>query len=105
MWNQTQSDKKISYIILVSRLNDLLIGAGDLFMDFWWDDENYAQSIADTRNYLTHYGKSKESKALNGEKLRDAIYVLRLLLEYNICLKLDIDIHDKVAESLKLHAM
>ena len=63
-------DENCGYIILVSRLNDLLINAGTgLFNAFFWGNEGYAQTIADTRHYYTHYGKSKEQKALKGEAL------------------------------------
>ena len=100
----TQKDKNCNYIILVSRLNDLLIGKDDgLFSDYYWVDENYAQTIADTRHYYTHYGKSKKTKALKGDDLIEAIYVLRVLLEYHICLVLDIDNHDKIARELRNH--
>lgn len=100
----TQKDKNCTYIILVSRLNDLLIGKNDgLFLEYYWEDENYAQTIADTRHYYTHYGKSKEAKALKGDELLEAIYILKVLLEYNICLVLGIDNHDKVIRELTNH--
>lgn len=88
---QTQMDENCNYIILVSRLNDLFIrGNNGLFREYYLE-ENYAQKIADTRHYYTHYGEQKESKALKGNALLDAIYILRLLLEYHICLILGID--------------
>lgn len=97
----TQMDKNCNYIILVSRLNDLLIGKGDgLFNEYYWKNEEYSQTIADTRHYYTHYGKAKEAKALKGDELREAIYILRLLLEYHLCLVLGIDNHDKIVEEL-----
>ena len=90
--SDTQMDKNCKYIILVSRLNDLLIGDfNGLFLEFYWNT-NYAQTIADTRHYYTHYGQSKQSKALKGDDLLDAIFILRLLLEYHICKVLNIDI-------------
>lgn len=101
----TQIDKNCNYIILVSRLNDLLIGKYDgLFGDYYVTDAEFAQTVADTRHYYTHYGKSKEKKALKGDKLIDAIGVLSLLLEYNVCLKLGIDNRTKVNEQLRLIA-
>lgn len=97
----TQKDENCKYIILVSRLNDLLIGKYDgLFCDYYEADANFAQAIADTRHYYTHYGKSKEKKALKGDKLIDAIGILSLLLEYNICLQLGIDNQTKVRTRL-----
>ena len=97
----TQKDENCKYIILVSRLNDLLIGKYDgLFWDYYVTDANFAQTVADTRHYYTHYGKSKEKKALKGDKLIDAIGILSLLLEYNVCLQLGIDNQDKVRTHL-----
>ncbi len=97
----TQVDENCKHIILVSRLNDLLIGKHDgLFYEFYGEDEQYAQRIADTRHYYTHYGKSKESKALKGNELQDAILILTLLLEYNVCLVLGIDRRDQIAREL-----
>lgn len=98
--SDTQMDENCRYIILVSRLNDLLIGeCNGLFGEFYWDN-NYAQTIADTRHYYTHYSKSKESKALKGDALMDAIYILRLLLEYSICKILNIDIEEATRNQL-----
>lgn len=97
----TQKDENCKYIILVSRLNDLLIGKYDgLFWDYYAADAGFAQTVADTRHYYTHYGKSKEKKALKGDKLIDAIGILALLLEYNVCLQLGIDNQAKVRERL-----
>ena len=100
----TQMDENCNYIILTSRLNDLLIGNyNKIFYDYWACEEDYGQIIADTRHYYTHYGSSKEKKALRGEALREAIFVLSSLLEYHICLVLGIDIEKKVRQSLSRH--
>lgn len=97
----TQKDENCKYIILVSRLNDLLVGKYDgLFWDYYAADAGFAQTVADTRHYYTHYGKSKEKKALKGDKLIDAVVILSLLLEYNVCLQLGIDNQAKVRECL-----
>lgn len=102
--SDTQMDENCSYIILVSRLNDLLIGNyNTIFYDYWGCEEDYGQIIADTRHYYTHYGSSKEKKALKGDNLGEAIFVLRSLLEYHICLILGIDIEKKVRQSLSNH--
>lgn len=102
--SDTQKDENCHYIILVSRLNDLLIGDGKgPFISYYWENEKYAQTIADTRHYYTHYGKSKETKALKGNELLEAIYILRVLLEYHICLVLGIDNRNKIAEELRNH--
>lgn len=98
----TQKDENCRHIILVSRLNDLLIGKYDgLFWEYYGSGVNFAQTVADTRHYYTHYGKSKEKKALRGDQLIDAIGVLSLLLEYNVCLQLGIDNQDKVRSRLR----
>jgi hypothetical protein len=103
--SDTQMDENCNYIILVSRLNDLLIGKHDgLFFDFYGTDNQYAQRIADTRHYYTHYGKSKESKALKGNDLLDAIEILTLLLEYNVCLTLKIDNRNNIASRLSSYS-
>lgn len=102
--SDTQMDKNCNFIILVSRLNDLLIGKGDgLFCEYYIENDKYAQTIADTRHYYTHYGKSKESKALKGDDLLEAIYILRVLLEYHVCLVLGIDRRDAIANELRTH--
>ena len=102
--SDTQMDENCSYIILVSRLNDLLIGNyNTIFYDYWGCEEDYGQIIADTRHYYTHYGSSKEKKALKGDNLGEAIFVLSTLLEYHICLILGIDIEKKVRQSLSNH--
>jgi hypothetical protein len=99
--SDTQKDENCKYIILVSRLNDLLIGKYDgLFIEYYLSDAGFAQTVADTRHYYTHYGRSKEKKALKGDKLIDAIRILSLLLEYNVCLQLGIDNQEKVREEL-----
>ena len=100
----TQMDENCGFIILVSRLNDLLIGKNDgLFCEYYLKNEEYAQTIADTRHYYTHYSKSKESKALKGNDLLEAIYILRVLLEYHVCLILGIDRREAIARELKAH--
>lgn len=102
--SDTQMDENCSYIILVSRLNDLLIGKSDgLFCEYYIENEEYAQTIADTRHYYTHYGKSKEAKALKGHELIEAIYILRVLLEYHVCLVLGIDRREAIAHELSTH--
>lgn len=102
--SDTQMDKNCNFIILVSRLNDLLIGKGDgLFCEYYIENDGYAQTIADTRHYYTHYGKSKEAKALKGNDLLEAIYILRVLLEYHVCLSLGIDRRDAISRELSTH--
>ena len=104
--SDTQKDPNCKHIILVSRLNDMLIGKYDgLFFEYYCGREGYAQTIADTRHYYTHYGKSKEKKALKGNDLTEATYILRLLLEYHVCSVLGIDRRDQIAKQLGSHEM
>lgn len=99
--NDTQKDKNTRYIILVSRLNDLLIGKyNGLFWNYYGSNPEFAQTVSDTRNYYTHYGDTKKDKALKGDALFDAVVILSLLLEYNVCLQLGIDNEQRVRERL-----
>lgn len=94
--------KKSSHILLLSRINDLLIGQHDgLFYEFYGEDNQFAQRVVDTRHYYTHYDKSKEQKALCGDELSNAIEILTWLLEYNVCLQLGIDIREKTVSHLR----
>lgn len=102
--SDTQIDDNCRYIILVSRLNDLLISTSTgLFNRYFLTNEDYAQTIADTRHYYTHYGASKEKKALKGKDLLEAIYVLQTLLEYHVCLVLGVDNEDRISKSIASH--
>lgn len=97
-----QGSSKCQSIYLVSRINDLLFNSSiRRFLHYCsGENSNYGQKIVDTRNYFTHYDKNKEEKALKGDDLLEAIYILKLLLEYNICLVLGIDNKDKVQQEL-----
>lgn len=102
LWNSTQADKNVNYILLYSRLNDLLIEEeyGGLFYDFYGIDKNFSQKIVDTRHYYTHYGENKKDKALKNDDLLDGIFILRILLEYHICKILGIDKTEQVKTDL-----
>ena len=96
-------DKQINAknILLVSRLNDLLVGKyNGLFWNYYGSNPDFAQIVTDTRHYYTHYIKEKEEKALKGDKLIDAVRVLSMLLEYNVCLQLGIDNNMRIRERL-----
>lgn len=101
LWNTTQSDDNCHYILLVSRINHLLIGEFDGLFDGYYGQRDFAQEVADTRHYYTHYDKAKEDKKLEGDKLMEAIYVLRILLEYYICREFGIDKRKYVCHSLE----
>ena len=104
LWNTTQADKNNNYILLFSRVNDLLIGEqyGGLFYDFYAVKKSFAQTIVDTRHYYTHYGDNKKDKALKKEDIPNAIYILKLLLEFHVCKILGIDLTQKTRNALSL---
>ena len=91
--NKTQVDCNCHHIILVSRINDLLIRGGEIFNDYYDGNSQFAQELADTRHYYTHYAKEKKGKAIKGERLKEAIEILSLVLDYHICLQLNINNH------------
>lgn len=100
--SSTQIDPNCGYIILLSRLNDLLIrGKKDIFVRFYKDDLDFVQRIVDTRHYYTHYGENKRNKALKGDNLLDSICILSIILEYYVCDILGIDVSDQVANDLR----
>ena len=63
----------------------------------------YFYTQSGLHHYYTHYGKSKEAKALKDDDLLEAIYILRVLLEFHICLVLGIDRRDAIARELSTH--
>lgn len=98
----TDEQKKANRIFLLSRINDLLVRAhGVSFNRFIiGKDRDFASRVVISRNYYTHYDKSKEDKALKGKDLYKAIYILRLLLEYSVCQVLGIDIKMRIQRDL-----
>ena len=100
--SDTQVDPNCSFIILVSRLNDLIIsGKNDIFVGLCRNDSEFAQRIADTRHYYTHYSESKKDKALKGDNLLESTCILSIILEYYVCDKLGIDISNHVTKDLQ----
>lgn len=92
-------------ISLRSRLADLLLA--DFKFRFYTSEIKYRdfpKVIADTRNYYTHYNLRQEKKALKGNTLVDAYYILRNILEYYILKELGFDesfIHERTRERIK----
>ncbi len=86
-FDTTQSDENISYIILKSRLVDLMnddfrlslfpLFIGGIQVELY----DFIEKIVDTRHYYTHYGKTKEEKSLRGIDLQYAIAVLMEVLK------------------------
>lgn len=101
-----QDSSKCRQIYLVSRINDLLLDNYDpLFWSFYRKGSSFAQQIVDTRNYYTHYDESKKAKALAGDSLEDAIFILQLILELYVCRFLGVDVKDKVGRHLSNYRM
>ncbi|MFL0475718.1 HEPN domain-containing protein [Priestia sp. 179-F W1.4 NHS] len=94
-----------SIISLKSRIADLLLA--DFRFRFYtsaWDFREFPEVVGDTRNYYTHYNPSKEDKALKDDKLINAYYILRNILEYYILKELGFDedfIHERTRERTK----
>lgn len=97
----SSQQEETPFIILFSRINDLLIRAGDVFNEFNYLDGNLARKIVDTRNYYTHYPKNKQSSALKGNKLDEIIYQLNMILQYHVCAQLGIDSSYDVSDNIK----
>lgn len=96
-----QDNEKCRQIYLISRINDLLLNDYDpLFWSYYRKGSTFAQQVIDTRNYYTHYDEAKKEKALSGDYLIEAIFVLRLLLELYICRFLGIDLREKTGHQL-----
>lgn len=91
LFDKTQQDKNINYIILKSRLNDLMLANFEIV--FFNMSNNvfpyeFIQKVVDTRHYYTHYSKSKEDKIFRGEELFFAINILRIVLSYYILIEI-----------------
>ena len=79
----------------------MILGDYDpLFWSFYRKGSTFAQQIVDTRNYYTHYDETKKEKALSGDTLVDAIFILRLILELYACRFLGVDVKDDVGRRL-----
>lgn len=91
-----------SKITLKARIYDLLLANFNIFFYTAGISRNqFPKKIADTRNYLTHYDIRKKDRALNGQDLADAYFILKIILEYYIMLELGFNndfTHDKIKE-------
>lgn len=72
---------------LCSRLENLLEPFGGLFGDSE-ERHRFAESIANTRNYLTHYDPSMENKAVKPSRLTPYIFRLKVLFVLHCLLQL-----------------
>lgn len=90
----TQSDENITYIILKSRLVDLMnddfrtpitqVYTNGKIIELY----DFIEKVVDTRHYYTHYGKAKEEKAFKGIDMEYAIMVLMHIFEYHLLIEL-----------------
>ena len=90
-------------ISLASRINELMFNSKvRLFYHYYvGKNKEFTKKVVNTRHYYTHYNEKREEKALKGKELYDAITVISLLLEYNICLALGVDNTEKVQDELR----
>lgn len=107
LFDKTQQDKNTNYIILKSRLNDLMLANFDIIFfnmsnkAFPYD---FVEKVVDTRHYFTHYSKSKENKIFKGKELLFAIEILRIVLSYYLLQELGFEkefVEKKVREMQK----
>lgn len=90
----TQSDENITYIILKSRLVDLMnddfrtpinpVYTNGKIIELY----DFIEKVVDTRHYYTHYGKAKEEKSFKGIDMEYAIMVLMHIFEYHLLIEL-----------------
>lgn len=79
------------YILLKNRLLHLFIEMPIPYFEKVEYVLNFINSITDTRHYYTHYNKSKQSKAIQGDELYISIIILETLLECYIFKELGFD--------------
>ena len=56
------SSAEIKNKTIAMRNGEMPLLRDGLFFEYYCGREVYAQTVADTRHYYTHYGKSKEKK-------------------------------------------
>jgi|GEM_PF-1378906 len=80
--DETQKSQK--YILLKSRLIDLMIAEFQIWFYFNSREKqfDFIKKVVDTRHYHTHYALNKKDKALKGLELDEACCILKLILEY-----------------------
>lgn len=100
--------EKLSYsneATLKGRLDELMHDKHDywLFLNDVKERKSFTVDVKNTRNYLTHYDKKLEKKALRGEQLEATCFYLKTMLEYyllkEIGLPIDL-IREKTIERL-----
>lgn len=76
---------------LRERIKSLINDTDNLFSDIVIQEDNFIADLIDTRNYYTHYNKSKKTKAAVDLKLDALIHIARLLLTYHFLIRCNID--------------
>lgn len=75
---------------LRERVSALLQETGNLFSGTIEDLNKFVDDIMDTRNYYTHFSKSKKTKAAVDLKLDALIHMARLILSYHFLIRCSI---------------
>lgn len=81
---KTINQRRKKSIFLKNRLSDLIIE--EFGMDIYLRDEEQIQaflrSVVDTRNYHTHYSLEQKDRILTKGRLKEAIHILKSILEH-----------------------
>lgn len=104
---KTINQKRKKSIFLKNRLSDLFI---DQFgLDAYLRDElkiqNFLRAVVDTRNYHTHYSLEQKDRILEKARLKEAIYVLKSILEFYLLKEIGFlseEIYDKILQRIEL---
>lgn len=103
----SDAQEQIDYIILKSRLNDLMLAEFQIVFYNMSEEAfpyKFVDKVVDTRHYFTHYSKSKEGKALSGVELIVSCKILRVVLEYYLLKEIGFNqeyINSKIMERQK----
>lgn len=104
LFGAAQSQKSVHYVILRSRLMDLVLADFKIYFDTSsWDRFDFVDKVVDTRHYFTHYGKEKEEKIFTEKDLPAAYEMLMILLEYYLLSEVGFDdsfVESKIQEKL-----
>lgn len=92
--------EKQRHVTLKNRLTDLYLAE---FRFFFYTgnirEKDFPQTMTDTRNYYTHYNPNLEGKALKGQNLVHAFYILQNMLEFYLLKELGFSeqfIHERI---------
>ena len=81
---------------LIQRLEELAHDGNDywVFFNGKKEIETFINNVKNTRNYLIHYDKKLESKALKGEDLEISCFYLRCMVEYYLLKEIGLPVED-----------